>query len=269
VQRVVDVAGIGAALQTLERRRVEALVVHGHPRFLPAVTAALLERGASYRSTDAARTVSARRVIRRRERRSGNLRPWRPQVISFDLGISDRGEPRHPAGTVASETYGRGTHYLPLPSLDRFRASFENWWGSEPLGLEQRAYEAASVIGWAARRTSPGDDVAVTLERLDGARFSSLDVRFGPDDHISVDPQTVGLWVIPRADLRMAGSDRLPDGMRWVPLGRGFSTNGRRSDILPQDWEHLFRSPPPRRGPGPLIWTGRFGVVTRRNDPVH
>lgn len=256
-------------LDTLERRRVEALIVHGRPQDLPRVVEALAARGSRYRDTAGARTVSAPARVRRAERHSGRLRPWRPQVLGFDLAIAPQRRVRLPAGTVASDTYARGVAYLPIPSFVRFRELFTDWWGSEPLRWQQRAYDAVAMIGWAAERTEPGDDVAATLERLEEKRFGGLDVTFGPDDHTAVDQQTVGLWVVPRdgAEARDAGS--MGPGLPWVPLGRGFSTNGRRTDIPPRDWRHLFRDPPPRQGPGPRIRTGRFGVVTRRTDPVH
>lgn len=258
----------GPLLERMERRRVEALMIHGGPTVLPDLVAALRERGAVYRNTAAARTVSAPRRIRRRERRTGDRRPWRPQILAFDQAIRVTSADL-PPGTVASDSYSRGVHYLPLPSLKRFRDDFRDWWDAEPLGWERRAFDAVSALGWAAGRTARDADVARTLETLEGRRFGGLDVRFGPDDHTAAEEQSMGLWVVPSPERRVRERDRLPDGLPWVMLGRGFSTNGQRTDIFPKDWDLLFRDPPPKNGPGPRIGTGRFGVTTPRRDPVH
>jgi hypothetical protein len=173
------------------------------------------------------------------------------------------------AGTVASDTYARGAHYLPVPSFRKFRTAFRGWWDSDPLGWERRAYEAVRMIGWAAGRSEEGDDLARVLEGMRGARIGGLDVTFGPDDHTSVDQTTVGLWVVPRrgADARERG--RLPDQLPWVPLARGFSIDGERTDVLPADWRHLFKGSPPKNRPAPRISRSIFGVATPRRDPVH
>lgn len=189
----------------------------------------------------------------------------RYQVIGFDLGMAtDRA---YPAGTAVADTYARGVHYLPIPSFQRFRQSFTEWWdGAEPLGWELRAYDAASMIGWAAQRTPLGEDTASFLERLEGARFGGLDVTFGPDDHTAVDQETVGLWVRPRSAFEsLIPSNDLP----WLPLARGFSIDGDRTAVLNRDWRYLFRNPPPPDGPAPRLGRMRYAVTSPRSDPVH
>ncbi|MEA2453064.1 MAG: hypothetical protein QOG04_1774 [Actinomycetota bacterium] len=188
-----------------------------------------------------------------------------PQVIAFDLGMTDGDQ--LPVGTVVSDTYARGAHYLPVPSFERFRESFKEWWdGAEPLGWELRAYDAASMLGWAAQRTPLGEDTAAFLERLKGARFGGLDVTFGPDDHTAVDQQTVGLWVRPRsAFASLIPTDELP----WLPLARGFSIDGDRTVVLNRDWRYLFRNPPPPDGPAPRFNRMRYAVTSPRSDPAH
>lgn len=188
-----------------------------------------------------------------------------PQVISFDLGMIAGSA--LPTGTVVSDTYARGAHYLPIPSFEGFREAFEAWWdGAEPLGWELRAYDAASMIGWAARKTPLDGDAARTLETLNGERFGGLDVTFGPDDHTAADQQTVGLWVRPRSAFRsLIPTDDLP----WLPLARGFSIDGDRTAILNRDWRYLFHNPPPPRAPAPKFGRMRYAVTSPRTDRIH
>jgi hypothetical protein len=150
-----------------------------------------------------------------------------------------------------------------------FRNAFKDWWDEDPLGWQRRAYEATLMIGWAARRSEPGTDIAVTLEKLTGERMGGLDITFGPDDHTSVIQTTVGLWVVPRAGLNVPERDSLPDELPWVFLSRGFSTSGERTDVLPQDWNALFEGSYRANGPAPRVTSSAFGVATSRRDPVH
>lgn len=256
-----------AALQRLEERRVEAIVIEGSHLVLLGVTRALSERGAEYRSTAGARTVTHPRT--RRARRDRRPRRWAPQVAAFDEAFYPLETASLPPGTIVAETYARGAHYLPVERFRDFAGSFENWWDGPPLGWEQRAYEAVSVLGWAARRTEPEDSLFATLERIRGERFAGIRVTLGPDDHTTAEQTSVGLWVIPRPGTQVAERERVPEDLPWVPLGRGFSTNGQRTDIFPEDWAALFRRPPPPDGPGPRIDSARFGVTTPRRDPVH
>ena len=255
-------------LDRLESVGSEAIVVQASPSGFHAIVAALGARGAAYKDTDAARISSLPKKVVRRLRKREASRPWRPQVAGFDLAISPADE-RPPAGTLAADTYGRGAHYLPLPSLEDFRRKFVAWWDSEPIAWEQRAYSGVRAIGWAVAHAREDEDLARTLERLRGRRFGSLDVTLGPDDHTFVGATTVGLWVVPRSGVSIRDAGDLPDALPWVPLSRGFSIDGETTDILPEDWRHLFRRPPPPNGPAPKVRQLRYGVSTPKTDPVH
>jgi len=185
-------------------------------------------------------------------------------VMALDLAISDETDQLIPVGMVASDTYARGVHYLPVPSFERFKESFDAWWGVPPTGWELRAYDSIQVLGWATKHASQGDDLAEVLETLDGKRFGGLPVKFGADDHTAVDEATVGLWTLPPI------TPDAPDTptLEWVPLARGFSINGQRTTVLPQDWRYLFRNPPPISAPPPRISTMNFGVISPRRDPI-
>jgi ABC-type branched-subunit amino acid transport system substrate-binding protein len=267
VRRYKDAAGFEGALVELQLANVEAIVTQGPPDLFLELVELLEGASHSYESTAAARTVSAPRRDRLRSLRG--KRPWRPQLVAFDEAIRPQSAIDLPAGTIASDSYARGAHYLPVPSFERFRTAFQDWWDSEPLGWQRRSFEATQMIGWAARHTGPGEDRAKALETLSEIRFGGLDVRFGPDDHTSVEQTTIGLWTIPSRSAAVRERARLPENLSWVPLARGFSTNGRRTELEPQDWRWLFRDPPPIDGPGPLLKQTLFGVVSGKKDPIH
>jgi ABC-type branched-subunit amino acid transport system substrate-binding protein len=244
------------ALARLRARRVSAVVVQASPRGFDEALSAVREMGASYRTTATARAGGR------------GKRPWQPQVVGLDAAIHSS-ERTPSAGTVAADSYARGTHYLPVPSFQAFRSRFVDWWGEQPLGWEVRAYQAVQLVGWAELRTDRGEDVAATLERMRGARFGGLDITLGPDDHTAVEQTTIGLWTVPRPGADVSERDRLPDSFPWVPLARTFSIDGERTDVLPEDWRHLFRGETRQDRPSPRFGRMRFGVTTPRSDPVH
>ena len=254
-----------AALKALKRNRVQALVVDGSGARMEQTLRALSDMGSTYETT-------------RLARRSGRQNPgapgdvWAPQVIGFDPAMAPAIDPSLlTPGLAAADTYARGAHYLPIPTFERFRRAFVDWWDSEPLGWERRAFEAIEMIGWAARRVPTGKttDVAGVLEKLRRKRFGGLDVTLGPDDHTAAEQTTVGLWVVPKPAAAVRERRTLPRSFPWVPLGRTFSIDAERTDILPEDWKYLFRNAPPKNRPAPKISRSLFGVTTGRRDPVH
>ena len=254
------------ALRGLQRRKVEAIVVEGPPAVGQALIARLDELDHGYRGSPSARIASAEK----RRRAKQNARRWRPQVVGFDGVLAPLPEEgaQPPPGTIASDTYARGAHYLPVPSFESFYEAYVNWWESEPLEWERRAYEAVMMIGWAAREGAEEGDLAVALESLREKRFGGLDVTFGPDDHTSVDETSVGLWVVPRRGAAPE-SPELPSAFPWVPLGRGFSIDGEDTDIHPKDWKYFFPGSPRPEGPSPKLRKALFGVTSPRSDPIH
>jgi Periplasmic binding protein len=260
---------VDRALERLRRARTEAIVVEGSPRVLSLVTATLREMDASYVSTARARISSASNEVRRRRRSSGS---WHPQILVFDGGMSPRVEEPLDPGTVASDSYGRGAHYLPVPNFLRFRASFRAWWGALPLGWQLRAYDAVRLLGWAYDHAASGEDLAVVLEGAH-TRFGGTEVTLGPDDHTVVDQGAVGLWVIPAAGRAVPERERLRSetfaALPWALLGRGFSIDGVELDLPPEDWRYLVRGAPPPQAPPPRIPRLKWGITTRRSDPIH
>lgn len=254
-------AGVGSVrrgLRRLERAGVEAVILAAEPPVAEVVFDQLQAMRSTYRTTALARTGGA------------GPRAWAPQIAGFDLVLGPRTGRSAPPGTVASDAYDRGAHYLPVPSFIEFRQSFEAWWAESPLGWERRSFDAVRMIGWAVRRARGRRvDLAAELESLRGRRFSGLDITLGPDDHTIVDQPAVGLWVVPRPGIRVYERPALPDDMPWVPLGRGFSIDGERTDIASRDWRYLFESAPPPKAPAPRIRRAIFGVTTPAGDPIH
>jgi hypothetical protein len=266
---VVDVTYVGSVLlakplEQLRKAHVEAVLVDGSPGAFRSAIDALTEMGALYEGTDSARIASARPRDRRARVATGW---WHPQLAGFDAAISPRVGTGIPPGTVASDSYARGVHYLPVPNFKAFRTAFEGWWDQEPLGWEQRSYDAVRLIGWAAERAEPGADLSIEAEAIDNHRFGGLGITLGPDDHTMIDQTRVGLWVVPPVALDVRERDRLPDNLPWVPLARGFSLNGKVTDVAPEDWGDLFRHAPPVNAPPPRNGLWRFGVATPRSDP--
>jgi hypothetical protein len=251
-----DATTFAPQLDALERARVQAVVVDGDADAFALALGELRARESGYRTT----------LVARRGRPG-----WHPQVAAFDSGMSPRLAPRLAVpGTIVSDDYARGAHYLPIPSLRTFRAAFDDWWGEAPLGWERRAYEATRVIGWGVERAVEEEtSVAEALVDLRARRFGGLDVILGPDDHTTVNQPQVGLWVVPRPGARVPERGRLPEALPWVPLARGFSIDGETTDVAAKDWRYLFRGAPPVRSPAPKNGRWRFGVTTPGNDPVH
>lgn len=257
---------LSRALDSFERKDVQAIVVEGDPDEIEALLRALEDRGSTYETTELARRGA------RNQRPGADGRFWAPQLVGFHPMISAEIDPELlPEGLVAADTYARGSHYLPIPSFVDYRRAFANWWGEQPrpIGWERRAFDSVQLLGWAGRRYRSNRDVdyAAALQEVTRKRFGGLDITFGPDDHTAADQATVGLWVVPATRVPEAGS--LPSSLPWVPLARGFSIDGRRTNILNRDWRYMFRNPPPKRAPAPRFKKQRFGVATGRSDPIH
>ncbi|HVF52054.1 MAG TPA: ABC transporter substrate-binding protein [Actinomycetota bacterium] len=255
-------------LEHMKEQRVEALIIEGAPREVLAIAADLEAMGAAYSSTAGARIGSAPGRIRRQRVRTGH---WAPQLASFDLGVTPAAPPDlPPPGTVASDSYARGAHYLPVPSLRTFAADFLDWWGSSPLGWEHRAYQAARLIGWGAQSSEAGrSGIAAALETIHGERHGGLEVFLSGDDHVIPDQPAMGLWTIPTSGTSVPERGDLPPNFPWVPLARSFAGASGRTDIPATDWKALFEGSPSRRGQAPRFTAFKFGITTTKRDPVH
>jgi ABC-type branched-subunit amino acid transport system substrate-binding protein len=257
-------ADVRVALERLRDSQVEAIVVQGDPSALERIYEELGSMQARYRGTGGARVLSASRRIRRKRQRTGW---WKPQLVGFELMVNDRVKPP-PSGTIATASYARGSHLLPIPSFRRFRSGFRDWWDSNAYGFEIRAYDSTLALGRAAESAGEEGDPAEALEQFRSERFGGLPITLGPDDHVLVEEVTIGLWTVPYPEDEIRERERLPGALPWVLLARGFSIDGETTDILTADWRWLFRRPPPRGGPAPRFTRMRFGVTTGRSDPL-
>jgi ABC-type branched-subunit amino acid transport system substrate-binding protein len=257
--------GVERALGSLRSQRAEAIVVQGRPAIFAQALEALRLRGAVYSSTPEARIASAPRP------QAQGRRPWKPQVVGFHEAIAPGAAADAPPGTAASDSYGRGAHYLPVTGLKDFRRAYRMWWNAPPLGWERRSYEAVGLLGWAAATAEARneEDLAETLESLRGRRFAGLDVRFDDDDHIVPEASSIGIWVVPRAGVRVPERDRLPLNLPWVPLARSFSAPGGRTRVMSRDWSPLFEGTHGSSGAAPMFTQMSFGVTTPASDRVH
>ena len=257
---------LGRALDSFERKRAQAIVVEGSPQEIELLLGALEDRGSTYRGTKLARRG------RTDVKPGADGRSWAPQILGFDSLISPDVDPELLSeGLVAADTYARGSHYLPIPSFVDYRRAFDDWWGGEPqpIGWERRAYESVQLLGWAARRYRSNRDVdyAAVLQDARRERFGGLDVTFGADDHTAADQATVGLWVVPATKVPEARI--VPETLPWVPLARGFSVDGKRTNVLGRDWAYMFRNAPPKNSAAPRYKQQKFGVTSGKNDPIH
>lgn len=253
-----DEGVLNRALDSFEKKKVQSIVIEGSPDEVEALLETLADRDSVYRTTKDARRPGPGR--------------WAPQIVGFDSLISPAIDASLlPEGLVAADSYARGSHYLPIPSFVEYRRAFEDWWGGQPdpIGWERRSYESVQLLGWAARRYRSNRDVdyGSVLQEAERVRYGGLDITFGPDDHTSADQATMGLWVVPARSVPEAG--RLPENLPWVPLGRGFSIDGERTNVLNRDWKYMFRNAPSPNAPAPLYKKQKFGVTTGRSDPVH
>lgn len=259
IRRYGDTADIPSALGKLRKARAEAVIFQGSGDAFAGVAEIQAQQKRDYRGTPRARIGSASPSVRAARIRRGW---WHPQLLGFDAAIASDGADLDP-GTLAADSYARGTHALPIPAFENFQSAFQEWWGEAAVGWEYRGYDAARMIGWAAQNTRPGDDIAGTLESMRQMRFGGLDITFGPDDHTAVDQTTIGLWAIPRPGFGAAGN------FPWLPLARGFSIDGTRTAVTARDWRYLFRNPPPPDGPAPPITRMRYAVNSAGSDQVH
>jgi ABC-type branched-subunit amino acid transport system substrate-binding protein len=253
--------GLRGALARLRARHTEAVVIPGSPGRVSEALGLLSDMGAAYRTTAAARIASAPRPVAARRRATSH---WHPQPVGLDLAVSPRTRGA-PPGMVAPETYARAAHLVPIATLAGFARNFERWWGSLPAGWEQRAFDAARAIGWAAIRSGAEDDLAAVLEELKSHRLGGLPVSFSGTDHLAPEARTMGLWVVPATDVGPGQHAAAWRRFGWVPLARTFSRPGGATTILVRDRRALLRG-----GSAPPLYSDmRVAVTTSRRDPVH
>jgi branched-chain amino acid transport system substrate-binding protein len=193
----------------------------------------------------------------------------RPRIAgSASLLVDQRG--LSSPGTTACYTYTWAGWADPIPRVHAFRGRFRAAFGHDPAGLEQEGYDAVRLLAEALARTggTGGRRLIAALEAVNGRIFSGFPIEFGPDDHVMLPRDELGLFAI-------AGSDERVDPWQtrgtepWRPLMRTFTYDGQRTSVLDMDRRVFF--PFWRKNqPGPEFWRSRYGIRTRASkDALH
>jgi branched-chain amino acid transport system substrate-binding protein len=194
----------------------------------------------------------------------------RPQLATSTDGLQETFAGSGPPvpGTVAPYAYTWAGWAEPIRRVAAFRELCRRELGHPPRGFEQEGYDAVRVLAEALERTGGegGDRLVRALESVEDVTYSSLPIGLGPDDHLFLSDRQLGLFAV-------AGPDEeseawAPEWAPWRPVMRTFTTNGERTTVIDRDKDVFFPGWHARE-PAPDFWTARYGIVTRRRDPLH
>ena len=179
-------------------------------------------------------------------------------------------EVAHPdPGATACYTYTWAGWAKPIERVARFRSLFNKRFGRLPSGLEQEGYDAVRVLAEGLKATGGegGRLLIAALERLRTQTFSSFPVDLGPDDHVFLPRDELGLFAVPGPGERL---DRwqIESGRNWRPVMRTFTYDGKRTNILDRDKRVFFPFWRKNRPP-PYYWQSRYGITSRKGDQLH
>jgi branched-chain amino acid transport system substrate-binding protein len=173
-------------------------------------------------------------------------------------------------GTTACYTYTWAGWADPIPRVHAFRGRFRAAFGHYPAGLEQEGYDAIRLLAEGLARTggAGGRKLTDALEAVNDRTFSGFPIEFGPDDHVMLPRDELGLFAVAGTDERV-DPWQTPGSQPWRPLMRTFTYDGRRTSVLDIDRRVFF--PFWRKNqPGPEFWRSRYGIRTRASkDPLH
>jgi ABC-type branched-subunit amino acid transport system substrate-binding protein len=174
-----------------------------------------------------------------------------------------------PPGTTACYPYTWAGWAEPIPRVGRFIRSFEQDFGHPPTAFEQEGHDAVRTLAVALGDTGGrgGQPLIEALERIDGRVFSSFPVDLGPDDHLFMPRDELGLFAVPGRGEKLDPWQE-PAGVNWRGLMRAFTYDGERDNILDRDRPVFFPNWK-KPQPGPKYWKSRYGIVTRPSDPLH
>jgi len=173
------------------------------------------------------------------------------------------------SGVTACYTYTWAGWAEPIRRVGAFRERLESFFGRPPQGFEQEGYDAVRILVDSLKATegAGGRRLTAALESILDRTHSSFPVDLGPDDHIFLPRDQLGLFAVagPKERLdpwQIAGSEP------WRPVMRTFTYDGERDNILDRDRRVFF--PFWRLNqPGPEYWQSRYGIVTGPEDPLH
>ena len=176
----------------------------------------------------------------------------------------------HPEpGVTACYAYTWAGWAQPIKRVAAFRKSFRRAFRTLPSGFEQEGYDAVRVLVEGLKRTEAvgGGRLTAALERLPAQTFSSVPVDLGPDDHLFLPRDELGLFAVPGPNEELDPWQE-PDRPNWRPLMRTFTYDGRRTNILDRDKRAFFPFWRKNR-PAPYYWQSRHGITTRPSDRLH
>jgi ABC-type branched-subunit amino acid transport system substrate-binding protein len=209
--------------------------------------------------------ATAARLARALARRG----PGPQLVVSSDALSPEFAAAGPPPGTVVPYPYTWAGWAQPIPRVRAFRDRFRRAFDRPPAGHEQEGYDAVRAVGESLRRTGGrgGARLVRTLEALPWRPFSSLPIQLGPDDHLLLGQNEVGMFAVPGPEERTEPwvGPRAP----WRPIMRTFTPDLERTGILDRD-KRVFFPRWRKNRPAPKYWRSRYGIVTRpRQDPLH
>lgn len=176
----------------------------------------------------------------------------------------------HPEpGVTACYTYTWAGWAQPIKRVAAFRSDFRRAFGRLPSGFEQEGYDAVRVLVEGLKRTKGegGRKLTPALERLPAQTFSSVPVDLGPDDHLFLPRDELGLFAVPGPNEELDPWQE-PNRPNWRPLMRTFTYDGRRTNILDRDKRAFFPFWRKNR-PSPFYWQSKHGITTRTSDSLH
>ena len=192
-------------------------------------------------------------------------------AISSSAGLLQRDEAlAHPEpGATACYVYSWAGWAHPIKRVAAFRKAFRRTFQRLPSGFEQEGYDAVRVLAEGLKRTGGvgGRRLTAALERLPEQTFSSVPVNLGPDDHLFLPRDELGLFAVPAPSEELDPWQK-PNRSNWRPLMRTFTYDGRRTNILDQDKRAFFPFWRKNR-PSPYYWQSRYGITTRPSDQLH
>jgi ABC-type branched-subunit amino acid transport system substrate-binding protein len=173
-------------------------------------------------------------------------------------------------GSTACSTYTWAGWAKPIPRVGRFIRSFQAQFGHPPVGFEQEGYDAVRAVSLALERDGGrgGSTLVHALEGIKETSFSSFPIDLGPDDHVFLPRDELGLFAVPGPHERLDPwqSRSLPAEL-WRPVMRTFTYDGERDNILDQD-RPVFFPGWKEKEPGPYYWESRYGIVSRPGDTL-
>jgi ABC-type branched-subunit amino acid transport system substrate-binding protein len=184
------------------------------------------------------------------------------------LLVSALGAAEPPAGTTACYTYTWAGWSEPIARVGGFIDRFTQAFGHAPVGFEQEGYDAVRTLAYALGKTGGrgGNDLVTALEGVHRT-FSSFPVDLGPDDHLFLPRDELGLFAVPGPNEKLDPWQE-SGPVNWRVLMRTFTSDGERDNFLDRDRPVFFPGWKATQ-PGPEYWRSRYGIVTRPSDELH